>query len=125
MNDKINLAHKLSLFDDQWSPKIIGALNGQLVKLAKIQGEFEWHSHAAEDELFMVVEGSMTLELRDDEGHVDEFFLSPGELYIVPRGVEHRPVSPDGASIMLFEPAATRNTGEHVTEKTVTDLGWI
>lgn len=125
MNDKVNLAHKLSLFDEQWSPKIVGALNGQLVKLAKIQGEFNWHSHADEDELFMVVEGAMTLQLRDDSGHVDEFHLGPGELYIVPRGVEHRPVSPEGASIMLFEPEATRNTGEQITERTVTDLEWL
>jgi len=125
MNDMINLAHKLSLFDDHWSPKIIGALNGQLVKLAKIRGDFSWHSHADEDELFLVLDGSMTLELRDESGHVDKVSLGQGELYIVPHGVEHRPVSPNGASIMLFEPEATRNTGEQITERTVTDLEWI
>ena len=118
--DKINLAEKLGLFNETWTPKIIGALNGQLVKLAKIEGEFTWHSHADEDELFLVLEGSLTMQLRDRE-----VYLEKGDVFIVPRGVEHNPVSPEGASVLLFEPEATKHTGEVMNERTVTDQQWI
>ncbi|MFT7484276.1 MAG: mannose-6-phosphate isomerase-like protein (cupin superfamily) [Candidatus Paceibacteria bacterium] len=117
---KINLPEKLALFDETWSPKIIGALNGQEVKLARLKGEFVWHSHAEEDELFLVLEGELTMQFRDREVH-----LSQGDMLIVPRGVEHNPVAPTGASVMLFEPATTAHTGEVVHERTVTDKNWI
>jgi len=118
--EKVNLDEKLARFDETWTPKIVGALNGQLVKLAKIQGEFMWHSHAEEDELFLCLEGALTIQLRDRDVH-----LEPGEFFIVPRGVEHNPVAPDGASVLLFEPAGTKHTGEVVSERTVNDQQWI
>ena len=120
MNDKINLAEKLSLFQETWTPKIVGALNGQEVKLAKIHGEFVWHAHENEDELFLVLEGSLVMHLRDREVP-----LETGDMFIVPRGVEHNPVSEQGASVLLFEPAATKHTGELVVDRTVTDPEWI
>ena len=114
---KVNLNEKLSQFSDYWNPRIVGELNGQHVKLAKIKGEFVWHSHENEDELFMVVKGSFTMQLRDKniELHVGEFF-------IVPRGVEHRPVAEKECSILLFEPAATVNTGNAPGTMTKTKL---
>ena len=111
---KVNLAEKFGLFHDHWSPKIVGELNGQLVKLVKIQGEFVWHSHAEEDEMFLVVRGSFRMELRDQV--ID---LHPGEFLIVPRGVEHRPVADEEAEIMLCEPKELAHTGEVVSERTV------
>jgi mannose-6-phosphate isomerase-like protein (cupin superfamily) len=111
---KVNLAEKFGLFEDRWFPKIVGELNGQLVKLVKIQGEFVWHSHADEDEMFLVVRGSFRMELRDQV--ID---LHPGEFLIVPRGVEHRPVADGEAEIMLFEPKELAHTGEVVSERTV------
>lgn len=116
MNEKINIADKLALFTDTWSPRIIGELNGQQVKLAKLQGEFMWHAHADEDELFLVLDGELTIEMRDQSVH-----LKKGEMYIVPRGVEHNPIASSGASVLLFEPAQTKHTGEHMTERTVVD----
>ncbi len=116
----INLVEKLDLFHETWTPKILGALNGQHVKIAKFQGEFPWHSHADEDELFLVINGSITIEFRDGAVH-----LQQGEMCIVPRGVEHHPVSKDGASVLLFEPASTQHTGHLVTEVTVNDQDWI
>ncbi len=116
MNDVINIAKKLSLFDATWTPKIIGELNGQQVKLAKLQGELMWHAHAEEDELFLVLDGELTIQMRDHEVH-----LKKGEMYIVPKGVEHNPVAERGASVLLFEPAQTKHTGEHITERTVTN----
>ena len=116
MNDVINIAKKLSLFDATWTPKIIGELNGQQVKLAKLQGELMWHAHADEDELFLVLDGELTIQMRDREVH-----LKKGEMYIVPKGVEHNPVAERGASVLLFEPAQTKHTGEHITERTVTN----
>jgi mannose-6-phosphate isomerase-like protein (cupin superfamily) len=116
MNDVINIAKKLSLFDATWTPKIIGELNGQQVKLAKLQGELMWHAHADEDELFLVLDGELTIQMRDHEVH-----LKKGEMYIVPKGVEHNPVAERGASVLLFEPAQTKHTGEHITERTVTN----
>ncbi len=120
MLEKVNLHHKFSLFTEQWSPRVAGELNGQQVKLAKLQGEFVWHQHEHEDELFLVLRGRLRLELRD--GVVE---LSPGEFVIVPRGVEHRPVAEEETHIMLFEPASTLNTGNIVNERTVSGLARI
>ena len=111
---KVNLAEKFSLIDEYWSPKIVGELNGQQVKLAKLKGEFVWHDHEAEDELFLVVKGRLLLKLRDRDVLVEE-----GELFIVPRGVEHKPVAEREVHVMLFEPASTQHTGNVQTEKTV------
>lgn len=115
--EKVNLDQKFSLFSEYWSPKVVGELNGQMVKLAKIKGEFEWHHHADEDELFLVVHGQITIKLRDRD-----VVLNPGELLIVPRGVEHKPVAEEEAHILMFEPASTLNTGNVETDKTVKTL---
>lgn len=117
---KINLSDKLSRFTDHWSPKIIGELNGQQVKLAKLKGEFIWHAHTDEDELFLVLEGRLVIQLRDGD-----IVLEPGELMIVPRGVEHRPVAEAEVHVLLFEPASTVNTGTLTNERTVERLDWI
>ena len=118
--EKINLADKFALFSGHWSPKIVAALNGQHVKLVKFQGEFVWHQHEHEDELFFVVRGSFRMEFR--EKSVD---LREGEMLVVPRGVEHRPVADEEVSVLLFEPAATVNTGSNPGEKTVATPEWI
>jgi mannose-6-phosphate isomerase-like protein (cupin superfamily) len=110
----INIAEKLGKFSSHWTPKIIAELNGQHVKLVKFQGPFVWHSHEHEDELFMVVEGSFTMEFRDRSVN-----LHKGEILVVPRGVEHRPVAENEVSVLLFEPAATLNTGSTGGERTV------
>jgi mannose-6-phosphate isomerase-like protein (cupin superfamily) len=123
--EKINLEHKLSMFKETWTPKIIGELNGQLVKLAKLEGEFTWHSHEDEDELFLVLEGSLVMQVRDDADEITEHLLEKGDIYIVPKGVEHNPISKEGASVMLFEPKDTKHTGELILERTVTDQAWI
>lgn len=112
--DKINLTEKLSLFDDYWHPRIVGELNGQHVKLAKLKGEFEWHHHEQEDELFLVLKGRLTIKLRDRD-----VLLEEGECVVVPRGVEHKPVAEEEAHILLFEPATTLNTGNVRSERTV------
>ena len=117
---KVNLAEKFSLFDEQWSPKIIGELNGQQVKIAKIQGEFVWHHHEQEDELFMVIKGELTIKLPDKDVHLEE-----GEFLIVPRGVEHKPVAEREAHILMLEPAGTLNTGNVQNERTVQEIEWI
>lgn len=109
--EKVNLPEKFALIGEPWRPKVVGELNGQEVKLAKLQGPFVWHHHEAEDELFLLVAGRMRIEFRDRAVE-----LSPGEFLIVPRGVEHRPVAEEGAEVLLFEPAATRNTGNVVDE---------
>jgi mannose-6-phosphate isomerase-like protein (cupin superfamily) len=114
---KINLDEKFAAFDDHWSPKIIGELNGQQVKLAKFQGPFVWHHHENEDELFLVHRGHFRVELRD---RVLE--LGPGELVIVPRGIEHRPVADEEVEVLLFEPATTLNTGNVRNERTLDEL---
>ena len=111
--DKINIAEKLFLFHDHWNPRIVGELNGQHVKLAKFQGEFTWHKHDNEDELFYVLKGEFTMEFRDRSVLVKE-----NELLIVPKGVEHRPVAENEVSVMLFEPAGTLNTGDTRNERT-------
>jgi mannose-6-phosphate isomerase-like protein (cupin superfamily) len=104
--DKVNLADKLAQIHEHWRPKVVGELNGQEVKLVKFQGEFLWHHHDVEDELFLVVKGRMRVEFRDRV-----VTLEPGEFLIVPHGVEHRTTAEQEAEVLLFEPAATRNTG--------------
>lgn len=115
--EKVNLAEKFGLFEKYWSPKIVGELNGQHVKLAKLKGEFIWHHHEAEDELFLVVKGQLVLELREQDVVLEE-----GEFFIVPRGVEHKPVAEEEVHVLLFEPKSTLNTGNVRNERTVEDL---
>jgi mannose-6-phosphate isomerase-like protein (cupin superfamily) len=117
---KINLAEKFDCFTDQWSPKIVADLNDSHVKLAKVQGEFVWHQHAEEDELFIVVRGELTIELRD--GQVT---LAPGEMVVIPKGIEHRPMARDEVHLMLIEPKAIRHTGDLVNERTVHEYARI
>ena len=111
--NKVNLAETFARFSDQWSPKIVGELNGQQVKLVRFQGEFVWHHHEAEDEMFLVIDGRFRMEFRDR--HI---WLEKGEFLIVPRGVEHRPVAEEEALVLLFEPATTLNTGNVRNERT-------
>jgi mannose-6-phosphate isomerase-like protein (cupin superfamily) len=115
--EKVNLADKLARFSAHWQPKIVGELNGQQVKLAKFKGPFVWHRHEHEDELFLVVRGRFRMELRD--GDIE---LEQGELLIVPRGVEHRPVADEEVEVLLFEPAGTLNTGNVRDERTLEQL---
>ena len=115
--EKINLAEKLSVFSEYWKPKIVGELNGQMVKLVKFKGPFVWHHHDHEDELFYVVKGSFDMELEEKTIAINE-----GEFIIVPRGAEHRPNAKEECEVMLFEPASTLNTGNVMNEKTVTNL---
>lgn len=115
--DKINLAEKFSLFNDYFSPKVVGELNGQQVKLVKFKGEFVWHHHDHEDELFYVLKGSFDMHMLDKIVTIHE-----GEFIIMPRGVEHKPVANEEVEIMLFEPATTLNTGNVTNEKTVKEL---
>ncbi|MEO7266068.1 MAG: cupin domain-containing protein [Ferruginibacter sp.] len=115
--EKINIEQKLSLFSDYWNPRIAGELNGQHVKLVKFRGEFIWHKHDNEDEMFFVVKGQFKMEFRDKT-----IVLKENEFLIVPRGVEHRPVADTEVSIMLFEPAATLNTGDKLSELTRQNL---
>jgi mannose-6-phosphate isomerase-like protein (cupin superfamily) len=112
--EKVNIRQKLSQFHDHWSPKIVGELNSQQVKLVKFLGEFVWHHHENEDELFLVVRGRFRMDFRDRQ-----VWLEEGELLIVPRGVEHRPVAPEEVHVLLFEPASTLNTGNVLDELTV------
>ena len=111
--EKINLSEKLSLFNEQWKPKIVGELNGQMVKLVKFKGPFVWHHHDNEDEMFYVVKGSFDMEFRDKTVKIAQ-----GEFIIVPKGVEHRPNAKEEAEVMLFEPATTLNTGNVENEIT-------
>jgi len=108
---KINIAEKLSQFTEHWSPRIVAELNGQHLKLVKFQGEFVWHHHANEDELFLVVEGEFTMEYKDAQGEIQSIVLGKGEFLNVPKGTEHRPVAAQEVSVLLFEPAGTLNTG--------------
>ena len=119
--EKVNLGDAFASFDEQWAPKLAGELNGQAVKLAKVEGEFDWHHHEDADELFFVTSGEITIELRDEPAVT----LQEGEFVIVPRGIEHRPTADTEAEILLFEPAGTRNTGNVETERTRTDLEQI
>ncbi len=120
MSNSINLIDKFSKIQELWSPKIIGQLNGQDVKLAKLQGEFVWHDHADEDELFFVVKGELTIELRDDSVHLKE-----GDLYIVPKGVEHKPIAHEEVWVLLFEPSEIKHTGKIDHELTKEKFDWI
>jgi mannose-6-phosphate isomerase-like protein (cupin superfamily) len=117
---RINFAEKLARFDDRWNPRIIADLNDSHVKLVKVEGEFVWHQHAEEDELFLVLQGSLTIELRD--GSVT---LGPGEMVVIPKGVEHRPVAAEEAHLMLIEPRGTRHTGDVESELTVHEYSRI
>ena len=117
MVKKINIDQKLSLFNDHWNPRIIGELNKQHVKLAKIKGEFIWHKHDKEDEMFLVLKGILKIEFRDRIETIHE-----NEVIIVPKGVEHRPIAEEEVSIMLFEPATTINTGDLDNERTRKNL---
>ena len=115
--EKVNLAEKFACFADHWSPKVVGDLNGQQVKLVKFAGEFVWHHHDNEDELFLVVRGSFRMEFRDRTVE-----LNAGEFLIVPHGVEHRPVADEEVEVLLFEPSTTLNTGNAGGERTVSEL---
>jgi mannose-6-phosphate isomerase-like protein (cupin superfamily) len=117
--DAINIAHKLSLFQEYWNPKIVGELNDSYVKLAKLKGEFVWHHHENEDELFLVVKGKLLIKLRDRE-----LWIGEGEFVIVPRGVEHCPMAEDEVHVLLLEPKSTINTGDVQSERTVASQ-WI
>ena len=116
----VNLAAKFRLFDEYWSPKIVGELNDAYVKLVKLKGEFVWHHHETEDELFFVVKGRLLLKFRDRDVWVEE-----GEFVIVPRGVEHLPVAAEETHVMLLEPKSTLNTGNVRNERTVSELDRI
>jgi mannose-6-phosphate isomerase-like protein (cupin superfamily) len=118
--DKINLLEKFGLFSEHWSPKIVGELNGQQVKLAKLKGEFIFHQHENEDELFLVIKGMLKIDFRKKTVELNE-----GEILIVPRGVEHKPVAQEEVWVLLFEPASTLNTGNLVNERTKTQLETI
>ena len=110
----INLFEKFSKFDDQWTPKIIAESNGQLIKLAKVQGEFVWHNHPDEDEVFYIIKGELLLKFRDKK-----VLLKEGELYVVPKGVDHFPVAKKECWVMLIEPKGTKHTGETDFERSV------
>jgi len=110
---KINLSQKFSLFNEFWSPKIVGELNSSYIKLAKLKGEFDWHHHENEDELFLVVKGRLLIKFRDSEISLDE-----GELIVIPKGVDHLPVATDEVHVILIEPKETLNTGNVITDKT-------
>jgi len=114
MHEAINLASKLASFDESWVPKVVGELNGQHVKVFKADGEYIWHQHEHEDEMFLVLEGRLDIHLRDRVVEV-----AAGEFFVVPRGVEHKPASADGAHVLLFEPDTTRNTGEVTDGRTI------
>ena len=118
--DTVSLIEKLNSFQDCWSPKIVGELNDSYVKLVKLKGEFVWHHHEAEDELFLVVKGSLLIKLRDRDIRVEE-----GEFVIIPRGVEHLPIAKEEVHVLLLEPKSTLNTGNVANERTVAELDRI
>ena len=118
----VNIAERLSSFTDHWSPKIVGELNGQHVKLVKFQGEFVWHQHEQEDELFLVLKGGFRMDYRDRDGLESALDLREGEFVIVPRGTVHRPVASQEVQVLLFEPAGTLNTGNVRDHRTVHEL---
>jgi len=119
--ETVNLAHKLSQFTDHYSPKIVGEVNDSYVKLAKLQGDFVWHHHDAEDELFYVIKGALRMRVRENGGE-REFVIKPGEFIIIPRGVEHLPSAAEETHIMLLEPKTTLNTGNVISERTLKEL---
>ena len=118
--ERVSLVEKLASFEDYWSPKIVGEVNESFVKLVKLKGEFVWHHHEAEDELFLVVKGSLLIRLRDRDVRVEE-----GEFVIIPRGVEHLPVADEEVHVLLLEPKSTLNTGNVASERTVAELDRI
>jgi len=118
--DKVNLVQKFSLFQEYWSPKIAGELNDSYIKLVKLKGEFLWHHHDTEDELFLVTKGRLLIKLRDRD-----IFLEEGEFVIIPRGVEHLPIAEEEAHVVLLEPKTTLNTGNVNDEKTLVNPEWI
>ena len=118
--EKVNLAQKLALFNDHWSPKLVGEINDSAVKLVKLKGEFVWHHHETEDEMFLVIKGHLVIKLRDKDIGLDQ-----GEFVIIPHGVEHMPVAEDEVHILLFEPKTTLNTGNVQNERTVAELDRI
>jgi mannose-6-phosphate isomerase-like protein (cupin superfamily) len=120
MPEPVNITEKFTRFNDYWSPRIAGELNDSYVKLVKVKGEFVWHHHDDEDELFLVVKGRLLMQLRDGDRWVEE-----GEFIIIPRGVEHRPVAEDECHILLLEPKTTLNTGNVQDERTKPDLPWV
>ncbi|HEY7786083.1 MAG TPA: cupin domain-containing protein [Pyrinomonadaceae bacterium] len=121
--NKINLTQKLSLINEHWQPHIVAELNGQLVKLVKFIGPFTWHHHEVEDELFLVLKGRFRMEFREaDDSTERALWIEQGEMIVVPRGVEHRPVADEECEVMLFEPASTLNTGNVENEFTVPHL---
>ncbi|HZY46133.1 MAG TPA: cupin domain-containing protein [Anaerolineae bacterium] len=115
--EKVNIAQKFSLFNDHWSPKIVGELNDTHVKLVKLKGEFVWHHHETEDELFLVIKGQLLIKLRDQDIQLDE-----GEFAIIPKGVEHLPIAAEECYVLLLEPKTTLNTGTVQNDRTVVDL---
>jgi mannose-6-phosphate isomerase-like protein (cupin superfamily) len=117
--EKTNLASKFELINEYWQPKIVGELNDSYIKLAKIKGEFVWHHHESEDELFLIVKGNLTIRLKDGEIN-----LGSGELVVIPRGVEHMPVASEEVQLLLLEPKTTINTGNIQNDRTVQDE-WI
>lgn len=119
MIEVIDLAQKFSLFVEHWNPRIVGEINDSYVKLVKVEGEFVWHQHENEDELFLVIKGTLVIKLRDRN-----LTIGPGQLAIIPRGVEHMPVADGEVQILLLEPKTTLNTGEVRNERTV-EAGWI
>ena len=118
--NKINLAEKFGLFNEYWSPKIAGELNGSYIKLAKLKGEFDWHHHENEEEMFLVVKGKLIIKFRDKD-----VAINAGEFIVIPRGVEHLPVAPEEVHVMLIEPKETLNTGNIINEKTKQVIDWI
>jgi len=120
MIDVVNLTMKFSLISDQWDPKIIAQLNDYHLKIAKIEGEFVWHSHPETDEMFLVVDGELDIHLRDRLLH-----LKPGELCVIPKGVEHKPAAVEECQILMIEPAGTLNTGDAGGEMTIENTDWI
>lgn len=114
---KVNLSEKFSLFANYWEPKIVGELNEQYVKIAKLKGEFVWHQHEHEDELFMVIKGNLTIKLREKD-----ICLTEGEFFIIPKGIEHMPVAKKEVHVLMFEPKGTINTGDIESEKTIESL---
>jgi mannose-6-phosphate isomerase-like protein (cupin superfamily) len=117
--EKINLQDKFALFSDHWSPKMIGELNDFAVKIVKVKGEFVWHHHDVEDELFFVVKGRLLMQVREESGGQRDIWVEEGEMIIIPHGVEHRPVAEEETQLMLLEPNTTVNTGNVESERTV------
>lgn len=115
--NKVNIREKLSKFSEHWSPKIVGEINDSYVKVVKLQGEFVWHKHEDEDEMFLVIKGTLTIKLRNEDITLEE-----GEFFIIPKGIEHMPVAENEVHVLLFEPKTTLNTGNVSNERTVEDL---